>query len=343
VQGARLEISVPGLSQANAQRPTHPFGEVRAEVRAAVEALPRAARIGRDEPLGAAPPQQWHEIGQLWERPQLFDAPTLEVPPQSARWARTRQKQERAGIKGQLRLRAGDGGMDRGMVTGAKGNEKPYFQALGDRERAAPGQGYWFATGSCTLATDEQMRAHGWEWGTGLPKRLTVAVGEERAVEPPVTAQGYVLQSDRLVPWGPGATRSRSLWRGSEATDTQGRRRTILTSLLAETAARIPPVRADRWTIAMVCRWLKRGLRLADLMRVSPKGGERPVAVALIVYGVRGLSQAGGAWSLTALQRRSKTALKEAIFAAGVAEGRRQERTRAAAPGPPPSLLRAGG
>ena len=44
VHGARLEISVPGLSKANAQRPSQPFWEVLAEVLAAVDALPQAVR-----------------------------------------------------------------------------------------------------------------------------------------------------------------------------------------------------------------------------------------------------------------------------------------------------------
>jgi len=331
------------LSKANAQRPTPPLWEVRAAVRAAVAALPRAARSGRDEPLGASPPKQVREIGQLLARPQLFEAPTREGPPQSARWARMRQTQERAGIKVQLRLRAGDGGMDRGRGTGAKGNENPDFQALVDRESAAPGQGYLCATGSCTRAPYEQRRAHGWEVVTGLHQSLTVAVVEARAGETPVTAQGYGSQSDRLVHLGTGAPRSRSLWRGSEATDPQGRRRTLRTRLRADTAARLTPVRAYRWTLEIGCRWLQRGLRWADLIRVSPQGVALQVAVALIVSGVRVLYQAGGAGSLTALQRRSKTELTEAIFAARVAAGRRHERPRAAAPGPPPSLLRAVG
>jgi hypothetical protein len=138
--GARPEISVPGLSKANAQRPAQPFWEVLAEVMAAVEVLPRAGRIGRDEPLGAAAPKQVREIGQRLERPRIFDATTLELPPPIARWARTSTKQERAGIKVQLRLRAGYGGVDRVMVTGAKGNDTPYFGALLDLESAAPGQ-----------------------------------------------------------------------------------------------------------------------------------------------------------------------------------------------------------
>jgi Transposase DDE domain len=344
VHGARLEISVPGLSKANAQRPTQPFWEVLADVMAAVEALPQAVRIGRDEPLGAATPKQLREIGQLLERTQIFDATTLELPPQIARWARTSTKQERAGIKVQLRLRAGYGGMDRVMVTGAKGNDNPYFGALLDLESAAPGQVYLFDTGYCKLATYDQIREHGGELVTVLHKSITVEVVEERAVATPVTAQGYVIHSDRLVHLGKGDTRSRYLWRVIDATDTQGRRRTILTSLLLdETAERITQLRAYRWTIEIVFRWLKRVLKLDEVISVSPKGVELQVAVALMVYGLMVLYHAGGALSLTALQRRIKTDLNEAIFAAGVAEGRRQERARAAAPGPPPSLLRAVG
>lgn len=45
--GAQVEISVPGLSKANAQRSSQPFWDVLAEVMAAVDALPHAVRIGR--------------------------------------------------------------------------------------------------------------------------------------------------------------------------------------------------------------------------------------------------------------------------------------------------------
>jgi hypothetical protein len=53
----------------------------------------------------------------------------------------------------QLRLRAGYGGLDRVMVTGAKGNDNPYLRARLDLESAAPGQVYLFDTGYCKLAT----------------------------------------------------------------------------------------------------------------------------------------------------------------------------------------------
>jgi hypothetical protein len=335
VHGARLEISVPGLSKANAQRPTHPFWEVVAEVMAAVEALPLAVRIGREKPLGAATPKALREISQLLERTQIFDATTLELPPQIARWARTSQKQERAGIKVQLRLRAGYGGMERVMVTGAKGNDNPYFGARLDLESAAPGQVYLFDAGYCKLATYDQIREQGCELVTVLHESITVEVVEERVVATPVTAQGYVIHSDRLVRLGTGDTRSRYLWRLIDATDTQGRRRTILTSLLAESAERITQLRAYRWTIEIVFRWLKRVLQLDELISVSPKGVELQVAVALIVYGVLLQYHQGGALSLKAIQRQVKTEVHRALFAAGVAEGERRARAAAAGPSPP--------
>jgi hypothetical protein len=343
VHGARLEISVPGLSKANAQRPTQPFWEVLAEVRAAVEALPRAVRIGREQPLGAATPKQLREIGQVLERTPICDATTRALPPQVARWARTSQTQERAGIKVQLRLRAGYGGMDRVMVTGAKGNDNPYFGALRDLETAAPGQLYLFDTGYCKLATYDQIREHGGELVTVLHEGITGEVVEERAVETPVTAQGYLIHSDRIVRLGTGDTRSRYLWRVSDATDTQGRRRTILTSLLEETAERITQLRTYRWTIEIVFRWLKRVLQLDELIRVSPKGVELQVAVALSVYGVLLQYHQGGALSLKAIQRRVKTELHRALFAAGVAEGERRARARASTPDSSPPHLRAVG
>lgn len=332
VHGARLEISVPGLSKANAQRPTQPFWDVLAEVMAAVEALPQAVRIGREKPLGAATPKQLREIGQLLERTQIFDATTLALPPQIAQWARTSKKQERAGIKVQLRGRAGYGGVDRVMVTGAKGNDNPYFRAMLDLESAGPGQIYLFDTGYCKLATYDQIREQGCDLVTVLHESITVEVVEERVVDTPVTAQGYVIHSDRLVRLGTGKTRSRYLWRVIDATDTQGQRRTILSSLLAETAERITQLRAYRWTIEIVFRWLKHVLQLEELISVSPAGIEMQVAVALITYGLLLLYHEGGQLSLKALQRRLKTVLHQALFAAGVEEGKRRATARAAPP-----------
>jgi hypothetical protein len=161
VHGARVEISVPGLSKANAQRPTQPFWEVLAEVMAAVDALPRAVRIGRDQPLGAADAKTLRQIARLLDTTHIFDATTLELPPQVAAWARVSEKREQAGIKVQLRLRAGYGGIDRVLVTGAAGNDNPYFRALLDLDEAARGHLYLFDTGYFKLATYDQIRQHG--------------------------------------------------------------------------------------------------------------------------------------------------------------------------------------
>lgn len=239
-------------------------------------------------------PKQWRERSESLERTQIFDATVVELPPQIARWARTRQKQERAGIKVQLRLRAGYGGMDRGMVTGAKGNDNPYFAALLDLESAEAEQVYLFDTGYGKLVTYDQIRARGCELVTVRHAGITVEVVEERVVATPVTTQGSLIHRDQIVRLGSGKTRSRYLWRVLDVTDTQGPRRPILTSLLDETAARVTQLRTYRWTIEIVFRWLKRVLQLDTLISVSPKGIEMHVAVALIVYGVLLQDHPGG-------------------------------------------------
>jgi Transposase DDE domain len=284
--GARLEIAVPALSKANAQRPSPAFGDVLAEVRAAVEARPQAVRLGRTQPLGAATPKALRESGPGLERTQIFDAPTLAWPPQIARWARPSAKRERAGSKVPLRLRAGYGGIERVMGTGAKGTDNPSFGALVDRQSAAPGQVDWFDTGYGKLATYDALREHGRDWVTLLPASISVEVREERPGPRSATAQGDTLPRERRVRLGTGTPPSPSLWRLIDATDTHGHRRTILTSLLTESAERVTQVRAYRGTLASVFRWLKRVLQWDTLIRVSPAGLAMQVAVAVIVYGV---------------------------------------------------------
>jgi len=326
--GAQREIAVPGLSKAHAQRSPQPFWDGLAEVRAAVDALPQAVRIGRGTPLEAATPKQFRERGELRERTPIFAGTTGELPPQIAQWARTSTKQERAGIKVQLRLRAGYGGLDRGRVTGGKGKDTPYFRALLDWETAAPGQGYVFDTGYCKLATYEASRQHGSELVSIRHESSTVEIVEERGVATPETAQGYTIHSDRIVDLGTGKTRARSRWRLIDATDTQGQRRTIVSRLLDEPAERLTQLRASRWTSAIVFRWRKRVLQLDPLLRDSPGGLQRQGAVALSTYGLLLLYHAGGALSLKGLQRRVKRALHEALFAAGVGEGERRAQER---------------
>jgi hypothetical protein len=224
-------------------------------------------------------------------------------------------------------------------VTGGKGKDHPYLRARWDLETVAPGQVYLCDTGSSKLATYAAIRTHGSELVSILHARIMVESREERGVETPVTAQGYTIPSDRIVYRGTGKTRLADRGRLIDATDTQGQRRTIVTHLLAESAERITQVRADRWTSAIVFRWLKRVLQLDTLIRYSPGGIPLQVAVALITYGLLLLYHAGGALSLQALQRRVKRALHAALFAAG--ERRAQERQRRTDAGVP--LLRATG
>ena len=113
-----------------------------------------------------------------------------------------------------------------------------------------------------------------------------------------------------------------------------------MTSLVEETAERLTQVRAYRWTSESVFRWLKQVLQLDTVSSVRPAGLEMQGAVALLMDGLLLLYHAGGSLSLKALQRQLKPALNEASFAAGVAEGERRARARAAACGPSPPRLR---
>ena len=72
-----------------------------------------------------------------------------------------------------------------------------------------------------------------------LHESITVEIVEERVVATLATAQGYTLPSDRIVYLGTGKTRSCYRWRLIDATDTQGQRRTLVSSLLDEPAERL--------------------------------------------------------------------------------------------------------
>lgn len=114
----------------------------------------------------------------------------MAFPPQIAPWAWTSPKQARAGITVQLRVRAGYGGLDRGMMTGGKGHDHPYVRSRWDRETAAPGQGSLLDTGYCQRATYDAMREHGSERVTIRHESIPVEVSAARAGETPVTAPG---------------------------------------------------------------------------------------------------------------------------------------------------------
>jgi hypothetical protein len=104
----------------------------------------------------------------------------------------------------QVRLRAGDGGLERVRVTGGKGKDNPYVRSRLDLETAVPGQGDLFATGYSQLATSEAIRKHGRERVALLHESLTGDLVAEREGAPPETAQGLTIHRDRSVYLGTG-------------------------------------------------------------------------------------------------------------------------------------------
>ena len=65
------------------------------------------------------------------------------------------------------------------MVTGAAGNDNPYFRALLDLEEDGRGQIYLFDTGYFKLTTYDQTRERGSELVTVLHENISVEVVAE--------------------------------------------------------------------------------------------------------------------------------------------------------------------
>jgi hypothetical protein len=80
--GVHIGISVPGLTQANAQRPLEQYLVMLQQVMDAVARLPyrRLRRLGK---------KTWQSIVQLLSRVDLFDATQVSLPPSLAEWADT--------------------------------------------------------------------------------------------------------------------------------------------------------------------------------------------------------------------------------------------------------------
>jgi hypothetical protein len=324
--GAKLDISVAGLSKANANRPVEPFLHLLGDVLQAIGQLPQSGKVLRevDTPTLTG-------IAHLLEQTRIFDATTFQLPVKIARWARVNDTD--AGFKLQLRLAGGYGGPDRIMLTPKAGNDNPYFLNLLDLEPDA-GHIYLFDTGYFKIETYDKIVASGNHFVTRLHQNISYAVIRERPVPAGVTANGYIVHSDREVYLGSGANRSGRVYRLIDATDSRGHRATILTDLLDLSAEQVCQLRTYRWVVEIVFRWLKSHLEIDHFISYSPNGVMMQVLVALIVYGLMVLYHEGGPLSVVRILRRIRADLHQAIYDWGVEAGRRQALTELAEDGP---------
>lgn len=324
--GAKLEISVAGLSKANANRPVEPLLHLLGDVLQAIGKLPQSDKVLREV---NAPTSKG--IAHLLEQTRIFDATTFQLPGQIARWARVNDTD--AGFKLQLRLAGGYGGPDRITLTPKAGNDNPYFLNLLDLEQDA-GHIYLFDTGYFKIETYGKIVTGGNHFVTLLHDNISYEIIRQRSVPQGVTANGYTVHSDCEVYLGSGANRSSQVYRLIDATDSQGHRATILTDLLELTAEQLCQLRTYRWVVEIVFRWLKSLLEIDQFISYSPNGVMMQVLVALIVYGLMLLYHEGGPLSMVRILRRIRADLHQAIYDWGFEQGRRQVLEELAQDGP---------
>jgi hypothetical protein len=248
VHQARIEVSVPALSKANATRPVAPFLAIFASVLQGMERLPRSGKI-----LRTVDGTTLEQIAELLESTMIFDATTVSLPPKIARWAQTGPQQ--AGVTLQLRLTAGYGGLDRIMFTSAKGNDTPYFLALLDLEEGA-GRISLFDAGYSKLATSDRIVQSGNHVVTRLSKSISSTVLEQRPLPMEPLPHGYGVHADLLVRLGAEERDNAPVYRLLDVTESRGQRVLLLTDLLEVPVAQGCLLRVSRWTIETVFRWL---------------------------------------------------------------------------------------
>lgn len=313
--GVHMEISVPGFTQANAQRPLEPYLVMLQQVMDAVARLPHRRLRRLDK-------KTWQSIVKLLSRVDLFDATQVSLPPSLAEWAATAP--EKAGFKIQLRMNA-DGRFKQLLVTPVSGNDNPDFETLLDLQKEA-GYIYVFDAGYFSIEVYHKINDSGNYFVTKLHGNIKPLIQGQRSVPDYPVAGGYVVLEDADVCLGGDQTRRYRILRVRLPT---GKVITILTNLLLLTAEQICLLYRYRWTLEIMFRWLKQLLQLDHFISRDPQGIMRQVLTALIVYGLLVLfNQDHSRFSPKQLWRQLQADLHQALFdfayQLGLEHGRQQ-------------------
>jgi hypothetical protein len=299
--GVHVEISVPGLTQANAKRPLEPYLVMLQQVMDAVAQLPHRRLRRLDK-------KTWHSIVHLLGQVDLFDATRLSLPPSLADWAETAP--EKAAFKIQLRVSA-DGQFKHILVTPASGNDNAYFETLLDLQEG-DGCIYVFDAGYFNIQVYHQINDSGNHFVTKLHGNIKPVIQRQRTVSDQPVACGYVVLEDADVCLGGDETRWYRILRVRLPT---GKEITLLTNLLLLSAEQICLLYCYRWTIEIVFRWLKQILQLDHFISRDPQGIMRQILTALIVYGLLVLfNQDSSRFSPKQLWRQLQADLHQTIF-----------------------------
>jgi IS4 transposase len=306
-----FDISVPGFTCANKDRPLAPFLAMLQQVMHAVAELPHRR-------LRNVKKQTWQEIVGLLSRVDIFDATKLHLPPSLANWAQCQEAAETS-FKLHLKLDDAQGYFKQVLLTPAQGNDSPYFSELLNLQQGA-GRINLFDCGYFKVAQYHKITDSGNYFVTKLHGNIKPEKVAERPVpEGPLPAcqgaDGYQVLSDQYVLLNGDERNWYRCLHVQLSTDEQV---TILTNLLWLSAEQICLLYRYRWSIEIVFRWLKSLLQLDHFISRDPQGLLRQVVTALIVWGLLVIAnQDGGAFSPKQLWRELQAALHEAIFEYG--------------------------
>jgi hypothetical protein len=273
--GARVEISVSGLAQANKNRPVDPLVVMLQQVMNAVADLPHRR-------LRALDKETWQGIVHLLSRIDIFDAPTLKLPPKLRKWAAD-PNVEKASMNLHLRIDGERGAIKKIMLTPTRGPDSPYMNdLLGDLGQQQElifvfDAGYW------KLSTYHDIVDSGNDFVTKRGGYIRPRVVKELSLPEEPLSSGYVVLRDTLVHLG---KRRDLAYRMLVVQTTTGKEAVLLSSLIVATADQICLLYRYRWTIEIVFRWLRQTLQLDHLMSHSPTGIVRQILTALIVWGL---------------------------------------------------------
>lgn len=319
--GAAIEISVPGFTQANAQRPLEPLLVMLQQVMDTVARLPHRRLRSIDS-------DTWRSIVGLLSQVDLFDATRLALPPSLAEWAET--SEESAGFKLQLKLDGLDGHFKQVLLTPFSGNDNPYFDTLLDLEEGAQriyvfDAGYFHIDQYHTISRSDNF------FVTKLHGNIKPHTVWERPAPTEPLVNGYVVLEDRYVTLSGDDTRWYRCVR--VRLPTTGKVITILTNLLWLSVEQVCLLYHYRWSIEIVFRWLKHLLQLDHFISRDPQGIIRQVLTALIVWGLLVIAnQDRDAFSPKALWRQLQADIHRAIFEFGRRVGRAEALAEPAAP-----------
>ena len=303
---AAFDISVPGFSQANRDRPLAPFIAMLQQVMQTVSHLPHRRLRGIKK-------ETWREIVDLLGRVDLFDATRLKLPPSLAQWAQ-RDDAQQASFKLQMKLDDAGGHFKQILLTPDKGNDNNYFEELLNLEQGA-GRLNLFDCGYFNIAQYHQITHSGNYFVTKLHGNIEPEKVTERPVPEGEVADGYQVLTDQYVLL---SGEEQTWYRCLHVRLSTEKEITILTNLLWLSAEQICLFYRYRWSIEIVFRWLKHLLQLDHFISRDPRGIIRQVVTALIVWGLLIIAnQGGGAFSPKMLWRQLQAAMHEAIFEYG--------------------------